>query len=133
MWESLSSTLIHSPLKWKHSQPEYITHDPSLVLPFTHLYGTCFPEITIRRKTFNTGSNCTRPKPKTIGSDTTCWDNLMGKHWGDLTRMRQEPIHIRKWHHLQPKTLRLCGSSFLYIAQLSHSYPMWDLDSHLNT
>jgi len=24
--------------------------------------------------------------------------------------------------------IRECGSSFLYVAQLSHSYPMWDLD-----
>jgi len=46
--------------------------------------------------------------------------------------MRTKPTHIRKWHHLQPKTLRhwVCGSFFLYVAQLSHSYSMWDLDSH---
>ena len=52
---SPSSTLIHSP----SSKPEYITHDPLLVPPFTHLYGTRLLEITIR-KTFDTGSNCTR-------------------------------------------------------------------------
>jgi len=73
------------------------------------------------------------PRPQINDSDTTCWENPRGKHGGDLTRMRTEPNHIREWHHLQPKTLRrwVCGSSFLYVAQLSHSYPMWDLDSHL--
>ena len=64
----------------------------SLVLPFTHLYRTHLPEITIR-KTFDTGSNCTRPKAKTIGSDTTCWENPRAKPWGDLTRMRIEPTY----------------------------------------
>ena len=49
--ESLFSTLIHSPFERKHSQPEYITYDPSLV---------------------------------TNNSDTTCWENPRGKHWGDL-------------------------------------------------
>ena len=41
--------------------------------------------------------------------------------------------YIREWHHLQPKILRrwVCESFFLYVAQLSHSYPTWDLHSHL--
>jgi len=62
-----STTLIHSPSSGKHSQPEHITYDSSLVPPFTHLYGTRLPEITIR-KNFDTGSNYTRPghKPTTL-------------------------------------------------------------------
>ena len=63
--ESLLYHIDTLPLERKHSQPEYITHDPSLILPFTHLYGTHLPEITIR-KTFDTGSNCTRPSRKPI-------------------------------------------------------------------
>jgi len=31
---------------------------------------------------------------------------MLGEYEGDLTRMRQESIHVREWHHLQPKTLR---------------------------
>ena len=77
--ESLSSTLIHFPSSGSILKPEYITHDPSLVPSFTHLYETHVPEISIR-KTFDTGL----PKPQTIGSDTTCWENPRGKHWGDL-------------------------------------------------
>jgi len=43
--------------------------------------------------------------------------------------------HTREWHHLQPKTLRhwVCESYFLYVAQFSHFYTMWDLYSHLDT
>jgi len=65
--ESLSSTLIHSPSSRSILKPEYIIHDPSLVLPFTHLNGTRLLETSIR-KTFDTGSNCTRPsrKPSTL-------------------------------------------------------------------
>jgi len=34
-----------------------------------------------------------------------------------------------------PQNLKALGLwvSFLYITQLSHSYPMWDLNSYLNT
>ena len=41
--------------------------------------------------------------------------------------MKISSKHIREWRHLQPKTLRhwSCESSFLYVAQLSHSYSMW--------
>ena len=80
-------------------------------------------------------SSFARWKRRTISSDTTCWENLKGKHRGDKQEMRQEPKPTREWHHLQPKTLRhrVCGSSFLYVAQLSHSYSMGDLDSHLDT
>jgi len=62
-----STTLIHSPSSGSILKPEYMTHDPSLVPPFTHLYGTHLPGITIR-KTFDTWLNCTRPsrKPTTI-------------------------------------------------------------------
>jgi len=45
--ESFSSTLIHSPSSISILKPEYITHDPSLVSSFTHLYGTRFPETSI--------------------------------------------------------------------------------------
>jgi len=95
--ESPFSTLIHSPSSGSilKPEPEYITHDPSLVLPFTHLYGTHLPETSIR-KTFDTGSNCTRPSCKPSPLIPTCWENQRGKPWGDLTRMRQEPTHIRK-------------------------------------
>jgi len=47
--ESPSSTLIHSPSSGSIFKPEYIIHDPLLVPPFTHLYGTRLPEISIRR------------------------------------------------------------------------------------
>jgi len=60
---SPSSTLIHSPLSRSILKPEYITHDPSLVPSFTHLYGTRLPQITIS-KTFDTWSNCTCPSRK---------------------------------------------------------------------
>jgi len=52
----------------------------------------------------------------TWGNDTTL----------SQTRMRTGPNHMKEWHHLQPKILRhwVCGSFFLHIAQLSHSYPI---------
>jgi len=42
--------------------------------------------------------------------------------------------HIRDWHHFQPKILKqwVDESSFLYGAQLSHFYSMWDLNSYLD-
>ena len=42
---------------------------------------------------------------------------------GEITQEWELSQHIREWHHLQPKTLRhwVCGSSLLYVAQLSHS------------
>jgi len=55
--------LIHSPSSRSILKPEYITHDPSLVPPFTHLNGTRFSETSVR-KTFDTGSNCTCPSRK---------------------------------------------------------------------
>jgi len=48
----LDPTLHHIdtlPLERKHSQPEYITYDPSLVPPFTHLNGTRLPETSSGR------------------------------------------------------------------------------------
>ena len=66
--------------------PEYITHDPSLVPPFTHLYRTRLPEITIR-KTFDTRSNCTRPSRKPMALIPLV-GNPRGQNRGDLTRMR---------------------------------------------
>ena len=38
--EGPSSTLKHSPSSGSILKLEYIIHDPSLVSPFTHLYGT---------------------------------------------------------------------------------------------
>jgi len=61
---------------------------------------------------------------------------LRENHEGDTTPMRHEPnLHIRDWHHSQPKTLRqwVCESSFLYGAQLSHFYSMWDLELYLDS
>ena len=61
------STLVHSPSSGSIFKYEFLNHKrPSLVsleLPFTHLNGTCFPETSVR-KTFDTGSNCTRPSRK---------------------------------------------------------------------
>jgi len=70
--KSPSSTLIHSPSSGSILKPEYITHDPSLVLPFTHLYGTRLPEITIR-KTFDTRSNCISPSHKPTALIPICY------------------------------------------------------------
>jgi len=100
-----STTLIHSPSSGSILNVEYITHDPSLAQAINQ----------------------------------RLWYHLLGESEGETpgreTRMRTEPTYIREWHHLQPKTLRhwVCGSSFLYVAQLSHFYSMWDLDSHLDT
>jgi len=60
---------------------------------------------------------------------------LEGETRREQTTMRLEPTHISEWHHLQPKTLRhwVCGSSFLYDAQLTRLYSMRDLDSYLDT
>jgi len=41
---TLETTLIHSSSSGSIIKPEYITHDPSLVPPFTHLYGTRLPD-----------------------------------------------------------------------------------------
>jgi len=70
--KSPSSTLIHFPSSGSILKPEYITHDPSLVPPFTHLYGTRLPEITIR-KTFDTRSNCIRPSHKPTALIPICY------------------------------------------------------------
>jgi len=73
------------------------------------------------------------PTDTSCWNDTSCWKNPRGKHREDLIRMRTEPTYMRM---TLPPTQNLkaliCGSSFLYVAQLSHSYPMWELDSHLN-
>jgi len=58
---SPSSTLIHSSSNESILKPEYITHDSSLVSPFTHLYGTRLPETSIRNSS----------KPQTNDSNTT--------------------------------------------------------------
>ena len=121
---------------------------PQMILTCTTLNGTRFSEISFR-KTFDTGSNCTHPsrcdfwykvklyspKPQTIGSDITCWVIRGGKTGKISQEWELSQTHTREWHHLQPKTLRdwVCGFSFLYVAQLSYSYSMWDLDSHLDT
>jgi len=64
------TTLIHFPSSGNILKSEYITHDPLLVPPFTPLLVPPFtrlPETSVR-KTFDTGSNCTRPscKPTTL-------------------------------------------------------------------
>jgi len=137
--ESLSSTLVHSSSSGSIFKHEYLTYKwPSLIPPFTHLNGTHLPGTFIKR-IFDRYMDQTvliwAGYSDELDSDTTCCENPRGKHWGDLTRMRTRAQHTREWHHLQPKTLRhwICGSSFLYVAQHSHFYSMWDLDSHLNT
>jgi len=87
--ESLFSTLIHSPFERKHSQPEYITHDPSLVPPFTHLNGTRFPETSVR-KTFDTGSNYIRPSRKSSALIPLV-GRIRGRKLGRSQTMRTEP------------------------------------------
>jgi len=83
--EGPSSTLKHSPSSGSILKPEYIIHDPSLVPPFTHLYGTRLPEITIR-KTFDTGSKLYSPKPQTNDSDTTCLGESEGGNTGEISQ-----------------------------------------------
>jgi len=75
--EGPSSTLKHSPSSGSILKLEYIIHDPSLVPLFTHLYGIRLPEITIR-KTFDTGSNCTRPSHKPTTLIPLVWENPRG-------------------------------------------------------
>jgi len=166
---------------------KYLTNF-SLVLPFTHLYGTRLPEISVR-KTFDTGAGKIWGE-NTLIRDTLAWnpcqetfDTGAGKFWGGNTRETKQEwelkpllgrlsiqgsncthpgrkllalILVRKiwggntgetkqeWKQGQTykemippstKTLRhwVCRSSFLHVAQESHFYSMWDLDSHLNT
>jgi len=82
--ESLSSTLIHSPSRRNILNPEYITHDLSLVPPFTHLYGTRLPETSIR-KTFDTGSNCTRPIRKPMALIPLV-GRIQGENLGEISQ-----------------------------------------------
>jgi len=58
-----STTLIHSSSSGSILNPSTLLMTPPLVPPFTHLYETRLPEITIR-KTFDTGSNYTLPSRK---------------------------------------------------------------------
>ena len=83
---------------------------------------------------------CTRPDLAHVVSQVSKYmSNGFSGTWEVLWSMTLclviNRVILWEWHHLQPKTLRhyVCGSSFLYVAQLSHSYPMWDLDSYLNT
>jgi len=59
----LSNVGLRLTLEYLTISPSSETHDPSLVPPFTHLYGTRLPEISIR-KTFDTGLNYTHPSRK---------------------------------------------------------------------
>ena len=112
--ESPFSTLVQYPLSGNIFKHEYLTHKRSpLVLPFTHLNGTRFPKISVRktfdtvikltrlpetsvRKTFDTGIKLYSSEPvaaQTIGSYTT--RKIRGeKHQKDLTRMRADPKPI---------------------------------------
>jgi len=73
--------MIHSPSSGSN-RPQVHYHDPSLIPPFTHLYGTRLPEISIW-KTFDTGSNCIRPsrKPTTL---ILLVEKIRGGNRGDL-------------------------------------------------
>jgi len=124
--ESLSSTLIHYSSSGNILKPEYITHDPSLVPSFTHLYGTHLPETSIR-KTFDTGSNCTCPSHK-----LTALIPLAGKIRGEILgrsqTVRHEPTCIREWHHLQPKALRFwVEGDIIPLYGLAFVSFLWDL------
>jgi len=85
-------------LERKQSQTVFITHDPSLVPPFTHLNGTRFSETSVR-KTFDTGIKLHSYEP--ITAKPLALIPLVGRirggpNRGDLTRMRIEPNHIRE-------------------------------------
>jgi len=100
-------------------KPEYITHDPSLVPPFTHLYGTRLPETSIR-KTFD------RPSRKPMALIPLAGRIRGGKPRRSQT-MRTEPNSCKRMTLPSTQNLKavgLCESSYLYITQLSHSYPM---------
>ena len=132
--------LTNLPFKWE-SLPHWYTPLKHEYLTNSHLYRRSHTYTghaclkTSVRKTFDTGVKLYSSKLQTIGSDTTCWVIRGGKTGEISQEWELSQTHIREWHHLQPKTLRhwVCGSSFLYVAQLSHSYSMWDLDSHLDT
>jgi len=127
-----STTLIHS-----SSSGSILNSTKLLMIPHlyrcSHIYtGHACLKISIR-KTFDTGSNCTRPSRK-----PTALIPLVGRiregNWGDVTRMRNEPNLYKKMtphstQNLKALSLRVF---FLYDVQLFHFYPMWDLDSHLN-
>ena len=72
-----------STLPLKH---EYLINS-SLVPSFTHLYGTCLSETSIK-KTFDIGIKLYSSKLQTIGCDTTCW-KIREKTSRRQTRMRQ--------------------------------------------
>jgi len=79
--ESLLYHIDTLPLERKtFSTRVHYSWPPSLVPPFTHLYGTRLPEINIR-KTFDTWSNCTRP-----GCKPTALIPLVGRIQGGNTR-----------------------------------------------
>ena len=117
--EGPSSTLKHSPSSGSILKPEYIIHDPSLVPPFTHLYGTRLPETSIR-KTFD------RPSRKPMALIPLAGRIRGGKPRRSQT-MRTEPNSCKRMTLPSTQNLKavgLCESSYLYITQLSHSYPM---------
>jgi len=96
--ESPSSILVHSPSSG--------SKQPLLVPPFTHLYTLAW---NIRQEDFWYRvklSPFVRWQRRTINSDITCWENPKRKHLGDKQEWDKNTTHIRKWHNLQPKTLR---------------------------
>ena len=105
-----------------YTPPRAEANDPLLVSSFTHLYGTHLPETSIR-KTFDTGSNWVhlsddKDEPSAL---IPLGGKIRGGNTEKISNNENWVIpHIREWHHLQPKTLRhwVCGSSFLYVAQL---------------
>jgi len=124
-WESLFHHIDTLPLERKQSSnPSTLLMTPSLVPPFTHLYGTHLPEITIR-KTLDTRSNCTRPSRKPTALIPLV-GRIRGRKLGRPHIMRQEPTYIREWHHLQPKTLRLWVEGLLSY-MLAHVSFLWNL------
>jgi len=72
--------------------PDTFFLEPSLVLSFTNLRGTCLPEITIR-KTFDTGSNCTRPSRKPTVLIPLVERIRMGKPREISQEWKQEPTY----------------------------------------
>jgi len=129
--ESLSFTLIHSLSSRSILKLEYITHDPSLVTVHTLIWNTLAWNLS--QKTFDIGSNCTRQDV-----NQRLWYHLLGIRGGNLRETNKNEKWAKPHKRMTPpstQNLKALGLwvFFLIYCQLSHSYPTWDLDSHLNT
>ena len=131
--KSPSSTLIYPP------RAETISN-LSTLLTTPHLYH--------RLHTY-TGHACLKPPSGrlsiqgqtvfTKAANQRLWYHLLGESEGKtLGRSHKNENWAKPYKRMTPPSTQnlrhwVYGSSFLYFAQLSHSYPMWNLDSQLNT